>query len=161
MKPTSDITIRLAKAEDADVIHSLLGELEQALGATGSVMRSSRDVLRHGFGKKPLFQALIASKAGRDVGLALYFSEFSTWKGKPGVYVQDLYVAKDLRGSGLGRRLMQAVYEAAQKWGACYCKLSVYGDNEAALRFYERLGFRRSEDEKVLVIDGLADNGTT
>lgn len=151
----SDINIRLATTDDAEAIHRLLSELERALGATGSVKRSSGDILRHGFGKKPLFQALIAARAGEDVGLAVFFPEFSTWKGKPGVYVQDLYVAKALRGTGLGRKLMQAVYDVAQEWGASYCKLSVYGDNEAALQFYRRLGFRHSKDEKVLIIDGL------
>jgi len=103
----------------------------------------------------PLFRALIAAQNGRDVGLALFFPEFSTWKGKPGVYVQDLYVAKELRGSGLGRKLMLAVYEASREWGAAYCKLSVYGDNEGALQFYRQLGFRHSAVEKVLIIDGL------
>jgi ribosomal protein S18 acetylase RimI-like enzyme len=151
----SDISIRLASAEDAEAIHRLLSELERALGATGSVKRSSGDILRHGFGKNPLFQALIASQAGEDVGLAVFFPEFSTWKGRPGVYVQDLYVAKAQRGTGLGRKLMQAVYEAAQAWDAAYCKLSVYGENEAALQFYRRLGFRRSKDEKVLIFDSL------
>ena len=152
---SSDISIRVASVDDAAAIHRLLGELEQALGASGSVKRSAEDVLRHGFGATPLFRALIASKSGHDVGLALYFPEFSTWKGKPGVYVQDLYVARELRGSGLGRQLMQAVYEAAQEWEAAYCKLSVYGDNDSALKFYRRLGFRRSRDEKLLIRDGL------
>lgn len=151
----SDINIRVATRDDAEAIHQLLSELERALGATGSVKRSSGDILRHGFGTKPLFQALIAAQGGENVGLAVFFPEFSTWKGKPGVYVQDLYVAKALRGTGLGRKLMQAVYDVAQDWGAAYCKLSVYGDNEAALQFYRRLGFRHSKDEKVLIMDGL------
>ena len=151
----SDINIRLATRDDAEAIHQLLSELERALGATGSVKRSSGDILRHGFGTKPLFQALIAAQGGENVGLAVFFPEFSTWKGKPGVYVQDLYVAKAQRGTGLGRKLMQAVYDVAQDWGAAYCKLSVYGDNEAALQFYRRLGFRHSKDEKVLIMDGL------
>jgi GNAT superfamily N-acetyltransferase len=155
MRSGSSISIRLASADDAEAIHQLLRELEQTLGATHSVKRSSKDILRHGFGTHPLFQALIASQAGKDVGLALFFPEFSTWKGKPGVYVQDLFVARELRGSGLGRQLMQAVYDVAREWSASYCKLSVYGDNEAALQFYHRLGFRRSKDEKVLIIDGL------
>jgi len=150
-----DISIRLANADDADAIHQLLCELERALGASDSVRRSSTDILRHGFGKMPLFRALIATQNGQDVGLALFFPEFSTWKGQPGVYVQDLYVARELRGSGLGRKLMQAVYDVAQEWGACYCKLSVYGDNDAAMKFYRRLGFRHSKAENVFILDGL------
>jgi GNAT superfamily N-acetyltransferase len=150
-----EIEIRLASVDDAGAIHQLLSDLERALGASGKVGRSVSDIRRHGFGDLPLFRALIARWDGKDVGLAVFFPEFSTWKGKPGVYVQDLYVAEPVRGSGLGRRLMQAVYEVAREWGAGYCKLSVYGDNEPALEFYRRLGFRRSQDEKVLIIDRL------
>ena len=59
------------------------------------------------------------------------------------------------RGTGLGRKLMQAVTEAARSWGATYCKLSVYGDNEPAQAFYKRLGFRISDTERVLVLDNF------
>jgi len=145
------ISISPATAEDATVIHQLLSELEQTLGVTGSIQRTSADILRFGFSEQPLFEALIARKADQPVGVAVYFSEFSTWRGSPGVYVQDLYVSSEVRGSGLGRQLMEAVFKRSRSWGATYCKLAVYGQNEPALKFYRHLGFRVSGDETVLI----------
>ena len=150
-----EISIRPATAENIPVIHALLTELEQALGAGDSVKRTAEDIRRFGFGQSPLFNVLLAWQGEQAVGLALFFREFSSWRGSPGVYVQDLYVSADLRGSGLGRKLMEAVTKVANDWGATYCKLAVYGDNEPAITFYKRLGFRLSETESVLVLDEL------
>jgi GNAT superfamily N-acetyltransferase len=148
-----DTSISLANSEDFEVIHRLLSELERALDVKGSVRRKASDILRFGFSDQPLFEALIARKGDHPVGLALYFREFSTWRGSPGVYVQDLYVSSDIQGRGLGRRLMESVLNRSRTWGATYCKLSVYGQNEKALTFYRRLGFQVSKDERVLIRD--------
>jgi ribosomal protein S18 acetylase RimI-like enzyme len=149
------VTIRKANAEDVPVIHALLTELERTLGAEEAVQRTAGDLLRFGFCGSPVFDVLLAWQDRKAVGLALYFREFSSWRGAPGVYVQDLYVSAGLRGAGVGRNLMQAVMDSARTWGASYCKLSVYGDNEPAIAFYRRLGFRVSETECVLVLDDL------
>ena len=150
----SETTIRRASVDDVQVIHALLTELEQTLGATEAVKRTADDLRRFGFGEAPLFDVLLAWQDRKAVGLALFFREFSSWRGTPGVYVQDIYVSADLRGTGLGRKLMQAVTEIARSWGATYCKLSVYGDNDPAQAFYKRLGFRISDTECVLALDG-------
>lgn len=149
---SNDISIQLATSADAEVIDQLLTELEGTLDVKGSVQRKPADILRFGFSEQPLFEALIAWKGERPVGLAVYFSEFSTWRGSPGVYVQDLYVSTEVRGCGLGRRLMDSLMSRARSWGATYCKLAVYGQNENALLFYRHLGFRVSQDEKVLIL---------
>jgi len=149
------IEIRQATAGDAPVIHRLLAELEHDLGVQGTIRRKAGDILRYGFSETPLFEALIAWKGAQPVGLALYFSEFSTWRGSPGVYVQDLYVSAQTRGAGLGQALMQAVFARARNWGATYCKLAVYNNNEAAISFYRHIGFHVSENESVLFMDGL------
>ncbi len=149
------IDIRRARAEDAPVIHLLLAELEQGMGMEGAVKRKPGDILRYGFSETPFFETLIAWKGKQPVGLALYFSEFSSWRGSPGIYVQDLYVSEEARGAGLGRRLLESMIKQSRSWGATYCKLAVYHDDEAALSFYRHFGFHVSEHESVLVIDGL------
>jgi len=155
----SETTIRPASVDDVPVIHALLTELEQTLGATETVKRTAEDIRRFGFCEAPLFDVLLAWQDHKAVGLALFFREFSSWKGAPGVYVQDIYVSADLRGTGVGRKLMQAVTETGRSWGATYCKLSVYGDNESAVAFYRRLGFRISDTECVLVLDDFRKMG--
>jgi len=147
----NDIEIRQATAEDVPVIHRLLSELEETLGATSKIRRSPGDLRRFGFSDDPLFEALIAWNGAEAVGLALYFREFSTWLGQPGVYVQDLYVAPSARGTGLGSKLMQAVYDRSRGWSAAYCKLMVHADNDAAISFYSRLGFKVVRGEHVLI----------
>ena len=146
-----ETTIRMATVEDVPVIHRLLSELENTLGATSKIKRKAEDLGKFGFSDDPLFEALIAWKGEEAVGLALYFRESSTWLGKPGVYVQDLYVAPSQRGTGLGSKLMHAVYDRARGWSASYCKLMVHTDNEAAIAFYKRLGFHIVSGEHVLI----------
>jgi len=147
-----ETTIRMATVEDVPVIHRLLSELENTLGATSKIKRKAEDLGKFGFSDDPLFETLIAWNGAEAVGLALYFREFSTWLGKPGVYVQDLYVASSQRGTGLGSKLMQAVYDRAHGWSAAYCKLMVHADNDAAMAFYRRLGFHVVSGEHVLIL---------
>ncbi|MGA9572779.1 MAG: GNAT family N-acetyltransferase [Lysobacterales bacterium] len=148
----NEISIRPATIEDAAHIHNLLGELEKTLGATSKVKRTVDDLKRFGFSGTPCFEALIAWRGAEAVGLALYFREFSSWLGTPGVYVQDLYVCPTLRGSGLGSKLMQSVYDQTRSWDAAYCKLTVHSDNEPALAFYSQLGFQAVDDDCVLFL---------
>ncbi len=150
-----DIDIRPASAADVPVIHRLLMELEQVLGVHQAVTCKQEDLLKHGFSDSPFFQVLIAWRGDEAVGLALFFPEYSSWRGSPGVYLQDLYISESTRGTGLGRELMEAVYTCARQWGATYCKLNTYKTNEAAIAFYERLGFSVISSERVVILDGL------
>jgi ribosomal protein S18 acetylase RimI-like enzyme len=146
------ITVRRAVREDAALVHRLLKDLAITLGK-GEVMTSTpADIERFGFGDDPRFEALLAFEGGEAVGLALYFFEFSTWRGRPGVYVQDMYVAPAMRGRGLGRDLMEAVIRRSRERGGRYVKLSVYDGNEQAIGFYRSLGFEICDDEQVLAL---------
>jgi ribosomal protein S18 acetylase RimI-like enzyme len=148
----NEISIRQAKPEDVTVIHNLLSDLEKTLGATSKIKRSVTDLGKFGFSESPCFEALLAWQGAEAVGLALFFREFSSWLGKPGVYVQDLYISPGLRGSGLGSKLMQAVYDHTRNWDAAYCKLTVQRDNAAAIAFYRQLGFRAAEDDCIFIL---------
>jgi ribosomal protein S18 acetylase RimI-like enzyme len=149
----NEISIRQATLADVSVIHGLLSDLEKTLGATSKVKRTVADLRKFGFSESPCFEALLAWQDAEAVGLVLFFREFSSWLGKPGVYVQDLYVSAGLRGSGLGSKLMQAVYDHTRKWGARYCKLTVQRNNAAAIAFYRQLGFRAAEGDCVLLLE--------
>jgi ribosomal protein S18 acetylase RimI-like enzyme len=148
----NEISIRQATLADVTVIHGLLSDLEKTLGATSKVKRTVADLSKFGFSESPCFEALLAWQGAEAVGLVLFFREFSSWLGKPGVYVQDLYVSPGLRGSGFGSKLMQAVYDHTRNWGTGYCKLTVQRNNAAAIAFYRQLGFRAAEDDCIFVL---------
>lgn len=152
MSAVGAIEIRQAARADVAVVHGLLLELAAALGKSADVRSTMADIERYGFDQQPKFEAMLAWQGDQPVGLAVFFYEFSTWRGHPGVYVQDLYVSPGLRGRGLGRELIDAVRHRAAQWGARYMKLSVYDRNPAALAFYHGIGFESCEDELVQVL---------
>ena len=146
------ITIRRATRDNAAQVHRLLKDLAVTLGKGDVFTSTVEDIQRFGFAEDPRFEALLAFEGGEAVGLALYFFEFSTWRGRPGIYVQDMYVAPAMRGRGLGRELMEAVVRRSRERGGRYVKLSVYDGNEEAIGFYLSLGFEICDDEQVLAL---------
>lgn len=148
----SGARFRRATSEDAEAIQSLLCDLARQDGAQ---MRGSAEALRrHGFGTNPMFQAVLAEEAGVVTGLVLFFPEFSTLRGCPGVFVQDLYVAETARGQGLGRKLLAQAMAAARAWEAAYLVLMVDRSNARARVFYDRCGFVDRGDYDMLLLDG-------
>jgi ribosomal protein S18 acetylase RimI-like enzyme len=148
-----EIDIASATRDDAPAIHALLRALAVALNRPHDVKSTPADIARYGFGPTSAFETMLARRNGTPVGLVLYFYEFSTWRGCPGVYIQDLYVGDNLRGSGLGRRLLAAVAARAAAQQATYMRLSVDVGNDEGLGFYGRLGFI-APNEQTLVLEG-------
>lgn len=152
-RPASgEAAIRLATGDDAGMLHAMIRELAAATGRGGKITSRPDDFRRHA----PLFDALVAEREGRPLGFCLFFMSFSSWRGEPGVYVQDLYVAGEARGSRLGRALVAAAARLARARGARYLRLSVARDNQAAREFYERIGLAHCEDECVYQAAGPA-----
>ncbi|MDR6289121.1 ribosomal protein S18 acetylase RimI-like enzyme [Inquilinus ginsengisoli] len=148
--------IRPAAPDDAEAIHAMLLDLARGLGFADKI-RSTPDSLRHhGFGPAPAFHGLVAERDGAPVGVCLWFPAFSTFRGEPGIYVQDLYVAPSERGTGLGRQLLAAAAAAGQARGATHLRLSVEADNDGAQRFYAAQGLRWQDTERMFLVDGQA-----
>lgn len=100
-------------------------------------------------------RGVIAQHAGATTGAALISPVFSTTYGSVGVYVSDLWVAADVRGSGLGRALLAAAARlGADTWQASFLKLTVYAENTDAAKFYERLGFRTATRDRSCLLSG-------
>jgi len=152
MAGAHDIVIRPACRQDVDAIHAMVLALGQATGAEHKVRSTALDLLRHGFGAEPAFEALIAERDGTAVGLCLYGYVFSTWRGEPGVYIIDLFVDQSVRGSGVGPRLLRAAARAGLARGSTHLRLSVDRKNEGAKRFYERIGMVFRNDEHIYQI---------
>jgi len=101
---------------------------------------SEADLLRDGFGAVPLFRTLIAELDGTPVAFALYFLAYSTWRGRPTLYLEDLFVRPVARGNGAGRALMRALAREAVALGCGRFVWQVLDWNAPAIDFYEKLG---------------------
>ena len=109
------------------------------------VRMTESDVLRDGFGENPRFEVLLAELGGRVVGFALFFENYSTWEGRPGIYVEDLFLEEPARGSGLGRELLAEIARIAQARGCVRIDLAVMDWNPTR-GFYEQLGLEQQTD---------------
>lgn len=144
------IACRPATPADAPTLHALLQALADHDG--GGPVGGVETLLAHGFGARPLFHALLAEEAGQALGIILFYPDYSTYRGEPGLYVQDFYVVPQARGRGVGRLLL-AEAMAVQDWGAAYVTLGVAPGNAAAKRVYAKLGFR-ARGYDFLILDG-------
>lgn len=146
------LSFRFAVREDAPLIHRMVADLSAFLGESEKHQASIADYERYGFGDKPKFECVIAEHGSDAVGMCLFFDSFSTWIGRPGVYVQDLYVSDKVRGLGLGKKLLAHVASIGQARGCAYLRLSVDADNVSAQKFYESCSLQWSSSEKVYAV---------
>ncbi|MBZ9920322.1 GNAT family N-acetyltransferase [Mesorhizobium sp. BR1-1-12] len=156
MTSPEKILLRPGRIEDVETIHGAILKLGTHIGAPEEIVSTPDDLRTWGFGERPAFSTLIAEVDGEFAGLCLYFPIFSTWMGRPGVYVQDLYVEDRFRGRRIGERLLRRVATECRKQGGAYLRLSVDTDNESAKAFYERLGIACSSYEQTQKIIGDA-----
>ncbi|MGH7965300.1 MAG: GNAT family N-acetyltransferase, partial [Candidatus Binatia bacterium] len=110
-----------------------------------AVKATADDLLRDGFGEQPKFEVLIAELDSAPVGFALFFPTYSTWEGRPGMYLEDLFVAEQARGHDVGRKLMVALAAIAVARGCARLELAVLDWNPAQ-KFYRRLGMRHMQE---------------
>lgn len=153
---TAAPVIRIAGPEDAPALHAAIAQLAEHLGTPEKHVATPADYARHGLAPATLFHALLAEAGGTTCGAATFLPEFSTLRGRPGVFLQDLWVAPEHRGTGLGRRLLAAVAREADAWQAAYLTLSAHTTNPGAIAFYRRLGFTLDEGEIAFVVEGDA-----
>jgi GNAT superfamily N-acetyltransferase len=136
----SRVHVRPAKPEDAAIIVELVRELAVYEKQAPSVVKlTEADVLRDGFGAQCRFEVLLAEHDGVVEGFALIFPNYSTWEGRAGIYIEDLFVRERARGNGLGRRLLIAIAELAVKRGCPRIDLNVLDWNPTRA-FYHRVG---------------------
>ena len=107
-------------------------------------------------GDNPAIYVLIAERDQQPLGIAILFLTFSTWRGTRGVYVQDIFVAPDARGAGLGKKMIEAAARWAAAHGADHLRLSVDRDNVAAQAFYAAIGLTFCAEEMTYQIAGEA-----
>lgn len=133
------LNIRQGMAHDVPEIKALIHELAEFEKAPQEVAVTEADLLKDGFGDKPLFDVLIAEADGQVAGMALYYTTYSTWKGHM-VYLEDLIVKEAMRGNGIGKQLLNATIAAAKEQGARIVKWQVLDWNQPAIDFYKSYG---------------------
>jgi ribosomal protein S18 acetylase RimI-like enzyme len=148
-----EVVIRAATAADAATIVRLLRALAEYEDLLDQVKIDAAAVLRDGFGERRYFECLLAEVAGAAVGLAVFYHTYSTFEGRPELYVEDIVVDQAARGQGVGRALMARLAALALERN-CFClDLAVLHWNPAR-DFYRRLGFRHVEDWLPYRLDG-------
>jgi len=131
--------IRFATADDAGLLLELIRELAAYERAPNAVVATEDDLRRYGFGPEQRFEALVALVDDEPAGFALFYPDFSTWCGRPGLWLEDIYVREWARGRGIGRRLIARLAAIAleRDWPALHFNVL---DWNPARGFYDRLG---------------------
>lgn len=150
--------IRIVPAVDADVpdILRLITALAEYEQLTQLVSATEADLRRWLFGPTPVAEVVIARSDEEAVGFALFFHNFSTFLGRPGLYLEDLFVVAEWRGRGVGRSLLAHLAAIAVERGCGRMEWSVLDWNEPAIRFYTRLGARPMDEWRICRLTGDA-----
>ena len=150
----SGLNIRLATSADTALILQFIIELADFEKMREHVVATEADVREQLFGARPAAEVLIAEFDGKPEGFALYFQNFSTFLGKPGVYLEDLYVRESARGKGLGLQLIAHVARRCLELGGARLQWSVLNWNQPAIDFYHSLGAIVQDEWSVMRVHG-------
>ncbi|QQR95937.1 MAG: GNAT family N-acetyltransferase [Bacteroidota bacterium] len=131
------INIRKGTPADVEPALHLIKELAEYEKAPEQVINTVEQMLKDGFGEKPIFDLLVAETNDNIVGIAIYFIKYSTWKGKC-LYLDDIVVQESLRGKGIGRKLFDAVAAEAKLQNCQQLQWQVLNWNEPAINFYKK-----------------------
>lgn len=142
--------IRPATKADVPLILSLIHELAAYEREPDAVEATEADLLRDGFGPNPIIHCLIAEADGRPAGFALYFFNYSTWRGRPGIHLEDLFVRPEFRGRGIGKALLAAVAKAAVERRCGRLQWDVLEWNQPAIDFYQSIGARFMSEWRIM-----------
>lgn len=140
------IDIRPARRQDVPQILAFIRELAEYERLSHAVVATEADLVRSLFGREPSAHVLVASLDAEPVGFAVYFYNFSTFVGRPGLYLEDLYVRPAARGLGIGRRLLVTLARLALERECGRMEWAVLDWNEPAIRFYRKLGATPNDD---------------
>ena len=150
------VVIRDAVAEDAALILRFIRELAIYEKAESSVQTDEAGIHDSLFGAGAKARALICEADGQPIGYAVYFYNYSTWLGRNGIYLEDLYVSQASRGSGAGKALLQYIARQAVAEGCGRFEWSVLDWNTPAIDFYEAMGARPQSEWTVYRLEGDA-----
>jgi GNAT superfamily N-acetyltransferase len=164
------VIIRFAGPGDAALVHALIVALAAYEREPGAVEATPESLRAQLAAPRPPFEALLAeegegavavagakpAKPAEAVGLALFFHNYSTWRGRPGLYIEDLFVPPEWRGRGVGRALLARLARIAIERGCARMEWAVLDWNRLAIDFYVGLGARPLGEWRLMRLDGEA-----
>ena len=134
------LTIRRATPADVPLIQQFIRALAEYERSPESAVATQSDLLRDGFGPAPKYRCVIAEWEGQPAGFAFFFYNYSTWQGKPGLYLEDLFVKPVFRGKGIGKALLLHLARIAVQEDCGRFQWQVLDWNTPAIDFYKSLG---------------------
>jgi GNAT superfamily N-acetyltransferase len=137
---TDTVTIRAATRDDVPLVLEFIRDLARYERLEHEVAASEAQLGEALFGERPYAEVVFACVRGEPMGFALFFHNFSTFKGRPGIYLEDLFVRPEARGHGIGRRLLAYLARTAVERGCARLEWSVLDWNEPSIAFYRSLG---------------------
>ncbi len=155
---TKNFTIRPATIVDVPIILQLIRDLATYERAPNEVTATEAQLIAVLFGEKPVAEVLLAFEDEMPIGFAVFFRNFSTWLGKPGLYLEDLFVKPEARRKGYGRALLIYLARIARDRGCGRMEWAVLDWNEPAIQFYKKIGARPLDEWQIfrLTRDGIA-----
>jgi GNAT superfamily N-acetyltransferase len=150
------LSIRSARAEDIPLIAQFIRDLAEYERLAHEVRFDEAVLQAKLFGPRPYAEVLIGEIDGEPQGFALFFHNFSTFEGKPGIYLEDLFVRPEARGSGLGKALLKRLAALAVERDCARLEWSVLDWNEPSIQFYLGLGAKAMDEWTIYRVDGGA-----
>lgn len=151
-----EIQIREATIEDSSLILNFVKELAEFERAASEVSATVEDIQKSIFGADSTVNALICSVNNEPIGFAVYFNNYSTWQGKNGLYLEDIYITPKYRGKGAGKMLFNHIAKIAALKDCGRFEWSVLNWNRSAIEFYESFGAKPRNEWIIYRLDGEA-----
>jgi GNAT superfamily N-acetyltransferase len=146
--------IRTARAEDVPIILQLIRDLATYERAPNEVTATEEQLVEVLFGPRPSAEVMLAFEEDTAVGFAVFFHNFSTWLGRPGLYLEDLFVKPEVRGKGYGRALLVHLAKIARERGCGRMEWAVLDWNDPAIQFYHKVGAAPMDEWTVFRLTG-------
>ena len=148
------LSIRPATPQDTRLILEFIHDLAEYERAPEQAVATETDILRDGFGTDPKFKCVIAEWDSQPAGFAFYFYNYSTWQGRPGLYLEDLFVRPAFRAKGIGKALLVHLAQVAVSENCGRFQWQVLDWNQPAIDFYESLGARKLSEWITMRVEG-------
>ena len=149
-------TIRPARPDDVTTLFQLIKALADYEKLADQVTGTAEQLRSHLFGAQPCIEAIVADCEGESIGFALFFTNYSTFLTKPGLYLEDLFVLPTYRGCGIGKALLSELAKLARSRDCGRLEWSVLDWNEPAIGFYQRIGATVMPDWRICRVTGEA-----